>query len=442
MTSKIEELESASDANRLKMLESQLQEAETALHHAENSLNVEEIRTEVESLKRKKSQQEAEFREREEEILNMQRHAQARTTIDLLKKDKATKEDLVKRIKRRNVDPLKTVGLLKSGKPVEEMQFPSRQVLARWISGKEDEVKGLQMELNKKRQEMAKLSTRHDILTKDLGKKNDRCKQIDEGIFELCGSENFEDESRQVEADIKDLQGSKGLTDGIQFMYKEFLKKLMAEDHENTPCPLCHRLFNEKEEVEELAQELERKLELAPRKMQTQERDLSEKQTRYKLLLQQKPAKEELDRLQAEEIPSVKKQISEMKAKITRVKQSIGETEEALKKVQEDESMAKSCSNDISQIDTTLVEIKELNRKIEFQEAQIPASSGSEKSFEVLQEEKQNLMKAIEKLNKAIEGKRERMESQTRTLLELRQNVNAVQVITVQYYPDRAGSLC
>lgn len=45
------------------------------------------------------------------------------------------------------------------------------------------------------------------------------------------------------------------------------------------------------QEVESLADELERKLELAPQKMLTQEEDLSRKKKRYKSLLQIKPAK-------------------------------------------------------------------------------------------------------------------------------------------------------
>lgn len=60
------------------------------------------------------------------------------------------------------------------------------------------------------RQELAEQSTRRDLLMKEQSEKNNRCKRIEEEIFELCGSENFDDDIKRLEEEIKVLQGSKG----------------------------------------------------------------------------------------------------------------------------------------------------------------------------------------------------------------------------------------
>lgn len=334
----------------------------------------------------------------------------------------------MRKIKCRNSDSLISINLLQSGKSVDEQTFPTRQNLSRWISRKLDEEKVLRKDLDKKKQELTKLSTRLDMLTKDLHDKNNRSKDIEDVMFELCGSEDFEEDLKQVEADIKELQGSKGLTDGIQFMYKEFLKKLRAsDDHQNTPCPLCHRLFDQAQEVEELAEELDRKLELAPRKMLTQQQDLEKKQKRYQMLLQQRPAKEEMDKLNSEVIPGIKKQISDLKSKITEMRQIISEKEEGVRKVQDECSIAQSCSNDVVQVESTMTEIKDLTRKIGFEEAQLPGSGSSGQTFDTLNAEKQKLSAAVQKYSKSIDEKRDQMERQTNTLLLLGDNVKSLQ---------------
>nr|XP_039250335.1 DNA repair protein RAD50-like [Styela clava] len=424
----ISNLQSSSDMDRLEELQKQLENAEKELKNAEESYNVNELKQEVKNLSKIKSQREHNLKQIDEEIENMREHQKSRTKIEEWKNQQKDREDKMRKIKYRNSDSLISINLLQSDKNIDEQLFPSRQNLSRWISKKSDEEKMLRKDLDKKKQELTKLSTRLDMLTRDLRDKNSRTKEIEEIMFELCGSEDFEEDLKQVDADIKELQGSKGLTDGIQFMYKEFLKKLRAsDDHQNTPCPLCHRLFDQAQEVEELAEELHRKLELAPRKMLTQEQDLEKKRKRYQMLLQQRPAKEEMDKLNSEVIPDIKKQITDLKNKITEVRQIIDAKEAAVRKVQEECATAQSCSNDVAQVESIVTEIKDLTRKIGFEEAQLPTSGSSGQSYDTLSAEKQKLSAEIQKYSKTIDDKRDQIEKQTDTLRLFGENVNLLQ---------------
>lgn len=72
-----------------------------------------------------------------------------RTKIDMLKKDQTSKSDAVSRLKRRNADSLMKISLLEEGGRVEDKQFPTRQILARWLVRKESDRSKVTRELDK-----------------------------------------------------------------------------------------------------------------------------------------------------------------------------------------------------------------------------------------------------------------------------------------------------
>lgn len=62
-----------------------------------------------------------------------------------------------------------------------------------------------------------------------------------------------------------------------------------------------------------------------------------------------------MDSLVAEVIPGLKRKATAINGRITQIRRDIDEKDKAVKELQEEESVAKSCSDDISQIDTALV---------------------------------------------------------------------------------------
>lgn len=82
------------------------------------------------------------------------------------------------------------------------------------------------------------------------------------------------------------------MTDGIQYMYKKYLEKLQPnEDTQEVSCPLCHRLFENKQDIDDLSEELENNLQLVPKKLEDKEHEISRMQIKLNLLLQHKPKK-------------------------------------------------------------------------------------------------------------------------------------------------------
>lgn len=416
----IQKLQSSSDSDRLEKLQHELDQAAQKLKIAEDSFDERQSKDKEVATKRMKSNRESQLKDIDDEISLMQKHERQRSEISFSKNLRSQKDDSIKKLKRRNIDSLSEIQVINSGDGIESSHFPTAQKLNKWITVKTQQKSLLEKELNKKRQEQAKLSTKLDMLSTDYEKKNQRHKEIEDELFELCGSENFDDELTQSDETIRRMQKEKGLSDGVEYLYKEFWKKLTCvEDTSSTPCPLCHRLFDQISEIEELAQEIDQKLQMAPRKRLTQEQDLERKQERHQKLLDQKPAKKAMVDL-ADELPKLKKEITDHKTKISKLRQSVADIESNISKLQNNIDLGQSCMNDLNQVDNLTLEMKELTRKINLEEAGLPQIGNSNKTFDELNEERQKYSEEIQSHSTVLDKLRADRDKQMATIMSLK----------------------
>ncbi|CAK8686844.1 unnamed protein product [Clavelina lepadiformis] len=416
-------IQTASDSDQLFTLQEQLEGKQSELKKLEKSFDLNKTRNQLKEMNTKKSYLQEEFDSLENEISDMQKSSTTRTKIDVLRKDKAAKEESLSRLKKKNLDSLSTIGL------ATRSSFPDKKKLAQWIREKENEMRKVQTQLDTAKSQATKLSTEHGIILKQLKDKEARHNQLDETIFELCGSQDLDNNITVLEKEIKEMQGSKGLTDGIQHMYRKFIRKLRTEDEEmkkETPCPLCQRLFDEPSEVDELISMLEVRLNQAPRKLQKQARDLEEKQTRHKLLQDNKPIKMELDKLDSTELPELRRLSKELSSLISKVEKSRERLDENCVQLREEENTAKSCFPDLAQIDALSIEVRQLDQEVQYLESQLPSSSSSQ-SMEDLGQEKRKVSEQLKKASHQIEVTRRDMESKSDQIHVLKNEVNQIQ---------------
>ncbi|PIO31400.1 hypothetical protein AB205_0035960, partial [Aquarana catesbeiana] len=136
--SELQQLEGSSD--RLQELDEELLKTERELEGVEQKCNVEALRSEVEQLQNQRSELDRTVRKLDQEMGQLNAHTMTRTQMDMLKKDKAEKEDHIRKIKSRHNDEL--TSLLG--------YFPTKKQLEDWLYAK-------QKDINQTREKLAKL---------------------------------------------------------------------------------------------------------------------------------------------------------------------------------------------------------------------------------------------------------------------------------------------
>uniref|UniRef100_H2ZIL2 DNA repair protein RAD50 n=1 Tax=Ciona savignyi TaxID=51511 RepID=H2ZIL2_CIOSA len=431
-TRDLHRLQTAADSGQLDELQIRLQKAEEKLQAAERSNKVDDLRRNLTEQNESKLELQRKIESLDSLIISMHKSAESRTKIEMLKKEKQSKEDAIINLKRKNQAMLEELGL------ASQSSFPDKMKMMRWIRGKESEVSSAQVCFDRKKSDFTQLSTKKEMVSSQIKAKKSRRSVLDETLLEVCGSDDLDQDLAKLDSEIKELQGNKGLTDGIQYMYKEFIKKLTVEGHEDKseiPCPLCMRCFEETTEVDELIDDLQTKLDMAPEKLASQHKQLKQKQERYQVLLDNKPIKMELDRLQTSELPDLEKQYSNMSLKFGDAGRSKEEAEETWSKLKEEETKAKQCLPDVAQIDTLQDEMREINRKIRNLESELPMSSTS-KSSEELNTEKRELGQNLSKLTQAMDQTRHEIEASTNLIHRLKDKVNSIQAEKLKLASD------
>uniref|UniRef100_F6RZ99 Zinc-hook domain-containing protein n=3 Tax=Ciona intestinalis TaxID=7719 RepID=F6RZ99_CIOIN len=429
-TRDLNRLQSAADNGQLDVLQNQLQQAEDQLKKVERSNQVEEMKGTIIVKNKEMIVLQQQVKQLDADIYSMQKSSEIRTKLEMMKKQKKSKEDLIDQLKRKCQRHLEELGL------ASHSSFPDKMKMMRWIRSKEEEVRSSRDHFDRKRSEFTEFSTKKKMVSNQIKEKKKREEKLNETLYDVCGSDDLEQDLTQLDKEIKELQGSKGLADGIQYMYREFIKKLTNEtDKSEAACPICMRCFEETSEVDELVEDLQTKLNMAPEKLASQKRQLTSKQARYKVLLDNKPIKMELDRLQTSDLPDLERTFTSVSSKISDAEKDLEEAEERWQKIKEEESTAKRLLPDVSQIHSLQSDLEEIEEKIGMHETQLPLNS-STKTLDQMNMDKGNLSQAISKLNQEIDDLRHMIETKTNFLHQMKEKVNNIQAEKLKLAAD------
>ncbi|XP_078495621.1 DNA repair protein RAD50 [Ciona intestinalis] len=454
-TRDLNRLQSAADNGQLDVLQNQLQQAEDQLKKAERSNQVEEMKGRIIVKNKEMVELQQQVKHLDADIYSMQKSSEIRTKLEMMKKQKKSKEDLINQLKRKCQRHLEELGL------ASHSSFPDKMKMMRWIRSKEEEVRSSRDHFDRKRSEFTEISTNKKMVSNQIKEKKKREEKLNETLYDVCGSDDLEQDLTQLDKEIKELQGSKGWFVVVcfiyitiysihtslnllvllvllmnQYMYREFIKKLTHEtDKSEAACPICMRCFEETTEVDELVEDLQTKLNMAPEKLASQKRQLTNKQARYQVLLDNKPIKMELDRLQTSDLPDLEQSFTIVSSKINDAEKDLEEAEERWQKIKEEESTAKRLLPDVSQIHSLQSDLQEIDEKIGMHETQLPLNSLT-KTLDQMNVEKGNLSQAISKLNQEIDDLRHMIETKTNFLHQMKEKVNNIQAEKLKLAAD------
>jgi DNA repair protein RAD50 len=180
---------------------------------------------------------------------------------------------------------------------------------------------------------------------------------------------------------------------------------------------------------------METKLNLVPDKLERLTSAITESKTEYEKLLQLKPIYAVVKDLREKDIPTLESTLRSLNTEIQKLTADVAEKEELVEVDKNDESVAKSLLSDATQIDRLQVELQEVNRKIEAQNAKL-APGGSNRTLQEVQSEKSELQLDVDLANQKLDRKRQKLNEHVERLQQLKSSLNELRSERLQIETD------
>ncbi|CAG2192451.1 RAD50 [Mytilus edulis] len=381
-------------AGKLEQLTRELKRAEHDLKSTEGTVDIPKLKQEIDQLAKDKLELDAKISQLSSEMNRLHLQSSAQAQIDVLKKDKGSKDENIRRLKAKQED---TISYLLGHMPTTNIRT---QI--------------------------------DDYIGETLRKKEEDLKTLEEKIFSVCGSQNFDDGLLTFKDKMSQTQDTRGSLLGAEHFFKKYATDLEKDD---PCCPLCHREFDTDQEVKELVIELKNKLRMVPAKLQKAEKDLDEFRKKYDSMMQLKPLKENISTLTSKEIPELKTKLKKLHEDIGTLRTTIEEKEDDLQTKEGDEDMAKQVQPDVVQIDRYQGEVIELDKKITSQQSTLSGGSSDRTLQDVIDEKEDHQMK-VDTITKNLDRKRQKINDHSEELARLKSQINTLKEEKLQIDSD------
>ncbi|XP_061607805.1 DNA repair protein RAD50 [Phyllopteryx taeniolatus] len=410
-------------SGRMQELENDLAKAERELQRAMEMSNVEELKVEVVELQREKAELDRTQRQLDQEMGLLNMHTTARTQMDMLTKDKKEKEEQVRKIKSRHSDDL--VSLLG--------HFPNKRELEDWLYAKSKEINSTRDKLAKLNKDLVSSEQNKSHIAAELRKKEQQLTNDEEKFFNVCGSQDLEQDLGKVQEDLEKISKQRAMLAGATAVYTQFISQLTEE--REPCCPVCQRTFPSEADLQEVISDMQSKLRLVPDKLKNTEQDLKRKEKRRDEMMTLKPVRQSIVQLKEKELPELRNRLQSVNREIERLKSDVEEQETLLAMLMSEEETAKACQQDIALMDRFLMDLKEVERKIAQNGAKLQGVDLTRTIQQVSQEKQETQLKLDTACSK-MELKRKLIQDQQDQIQMLKSCVNETKAEKLQLSSD------
>ncbi|XP_042637305.1 DNA repair protein RAD50 [Orycteropus afer afer] len=405
----LQQLEGSSD--RILELDQELTKAERELSKAEKNSSVETLKTEVMSLQNEKVDLDRTLRKLDQEMEQLNHHTTTRTQMEMLTKDKADKDEQIRKIKSRHSDEL--TSLLG--------YFPNKKQLEDWLHSKSKEINQTRDRLAKLNKELASAEQNKNHINNELKRKEEQLSSYEDKLFDVCGSQDFESDLDRLKEEIEKSSKQRAMLAGATAVYSQFITQLTDENQ--SCCPVCQRVFQTEAELQEVISDLQSKLRLAPDKLKSTESDLKKKEKRRDEMLGLVPMRQSIVDLKEKEIPELRNKLQNVNRDIQRLKNDIEEQETLLGAIMPEEESAKVCLTDVTIMERLQMELKDVERKIAQQAAKLQGID-LDRTVQQVNQEKQEKQHKLDTVSSKIELNRKLIQDQQEQIQHLKSIAN------------------
>ncbi|XP_069982558.1 DNA repair protein RAD50.L isoform X1 [Penaeus vannamei] len=346
----------------LDSLKVELTQVEDMIAKEESKVNMTELTAEIERAKKNKREGEHEVDEIKRVVAKMNRQANARSQYDIHMKEKKELENRIEFLKRKHADEFEHLLEAIPDDNIKNKVDACADSLRRRVTELRQEIEGL----NKRR---THLSVSIKGQKQQQSRKEQEIRDLESKIDNICDGMNL-DEALEKSKEVKDnLTRERGDLSSSITVLNRFTAKLRQRDC----CPLCHRDFPSKDDVNQLIEELEGKVISIPGKLEQVKVKLDKQEKVHDQIIQLKPqrnlansAKVELDKIRA--------QIEEEMKELAKVDSDLESQKEMLDMTQGDEEMTRQIQPDVIIIENNLRKVKQLKIQIDDLQATLGSS--------------------------------------------------------------------
>uniref|UniRef100_A0A8C0F758 Zinc-hook domain-containing protein n=1 Tax=Bubo bubo TaxID=30461 RepID=A0A8C0F758_BUBBB len=395
------------------------QEIEHELEKAERNSNVETLELEVRTLQNEKINLDKALRKLDQEMEQLNLHTTTITQMEMLKKDKAEKEEQIRKVKSRHSDEL--TSLLG--------YFPNKNQLEDWLHGKNRKINQTRDSLANLNKRLASVEYHKTYVSNELKKKEAQLSLHEAKLFDVCGSQDFDSDLNKLQDEIEKSSKQRAVLAGATAVYSQFITQLTEE--KQSCCPVCQRVFQTEAELQDVINDLQSKLRLAPDKLKSTESELKRKEKKRDEMMSLKPLRRTVVELQDKDIPDLRNKIQNANRDLTGLKGEIEEQESLLQTALSEEDGAKARLQDITLMERYQTDIRDVERKIAQQEAKL---LGVDLSRTVLQvsHEKQEKKHLWDTVTGKIELNQKLKQDQQNQIQQLKSTVNELKAEKLQ----------
>ncbi|NWU98736.1 RAD50 protein, partial [Upupa epops] len=413
----LQQLEGFSD--RVLELDQEIAKTEHELEKVERNSNVEALEREVQTLQNEKVNLDKALRKLDQEMEQLNLHTMTITQMEMLKKDKADKEEQIRKVKSRHSDEL--TALLG--------YFPNKNQLEDWLHGKSRKIHQMRDNLADLNKRLAAVESDKTYASTELRRKEAQLSLHEAQIFDVCGSQDFDSDLTKLQDEIEKNSKQRAVLAGATAVYSQFITQL-TEDNQAC-CPVCQRVFQTETELQDVISDLQSKLRLAPDKLKSTESELKRKEKRRDEMMSLKPLRQTVVELQDKDIPDLRNKIQSANRDIAALKCEIEEQESVLRTALSEEDGAKACLQDITLMERYQTDIRDVERKIAQQEAKLLGVDLNRTVLEVSRE-KQEKKHLWDTVTGKIELNHKLKQDQQNQIQQLKSVVNELKAEKIQ----------
>uniref|UniRef100_A0A8B9SN30 DNA repair protein RAD50 n=1 Tax=Anas platyrhynchos TaxID=8839 RepID=A0A8B9SN30_ANAPL len=353
----LQQLEGSS--GRIVELDEEIVKTEHELEKAERSSNVETLELEVQTLQNEKINLDKVLRKLDQEMEQLNLHTTTITQMEMLKKDKADKEEQIRKVKSRHSEEL----TLLLG------YFPNKKQLEDWLHGKNREINETRDRHAKLNKQLASAEQQKNFISAELRRKEEQLSSYEAKLFDVCGSQDFDSNLNKLQDEIEKSSKQRAVLAGATAVYSQFITQLTEENQ--SCCPVCQRVFQTEAELQDVISDLQSKLRLAPDKLKSTESELKRREKKRDEMMGLKPIRQTVVELQERDIPDLRNKLQTVNRDFARLKGEIEEQETLLQTVLSEKEGANACLQDITLMERYQADIRDVERKIAQQEAKL-----------------------------------------------------------------------
>ncbi|XP_012255537.2 DNA repair protein RAD50 [Athalia rosae] len=379
-------------ASKLDIINSKLQEANKNVDCLAGSLDVNIVKKNILDAIKNRDEMEMNLDKINKEVTLLQQQSSLNGELDLLKSNLSAKEKDVQKLKNKHEDNLK---MLLNVKVLPDTDL--KRALNRVQDSLTDRIRELNEAMQKQQRQLSSLETTKKFKERELQEKNNELENMQDEIETMCHGKEYNEVLLLAKKTVQDLQDSKGLYAYKSIAYKDYIQKT------DSCCPLCHRNFENQQDIEDFKSELTDEINKYPNQLKTCEEQLIIQQKRYDSLVQLQPLVKKVVEMENVTLKTLREDLSNIKQKLSESHTQIEKLRLELAEPENKQAQCKDIIGDIALWDQYSAEVTKLVQAIAHVKSRLPERT-DDKSMQEVQGEQESVRKELSTVRKQIES--------------------------------------